>query len=175
MQRRRYLKSAIVGVSTVMIAGCTGEDDEPPEEEEEQEEQEQEDEEEQEQEDEEEQEQEDEEEQEQEEEEVDPDEALEDEDVESTRDGLEILEHEFYEDDFSGGVEGVVVNNTGEEIGYVEVGVVFYNEDGQRIDDSFTNTTDLGDGEEWVFDVLLIGADPEDVDDYNIAVTDSPF
>jgi len=184
MQRRRYLKSAIVGVSTVMIAGCTGEDDEPPEEEEEEEEEEQEDEEEQEEEEQEEEEQEEEEqeeeeqeeeEQEQEEEEVDPDEALEDEDVESTRDGLEILEHEFYEDDFSGGVEGVVVNNTGEEIGYVEVGVVFYNEDGQRIADSFTNTTDLGDGEEWVFDVLLIGADPEDVDDYNIAVTDSPF
>lgn len=106
---------------------------------------------------------------------IDSDEALEDDDVESTREGLEILEHEFYEEDFSAGVEGVVANNTGEDLDYVEVGVVFYNEDGQRLDDSFTNTTDMPDGEEWLFDVPLLGGDAEDVDDYSIAVTDSPF
>lgn len=108
-------------------------------------------------------------------EDIDSDEALEDEDIESTVDGLEILEHSFYEDDFEAGVEGIVANNTGDELSYVEVGVVFYNEDDQRISDSFTNTTDLTDGEEWVFDVPLLGADAEDVDSYNIAVTDSPF
>lgn len=106
---------------------------------------------------------------------VDPEEALEEEGVESTRDGLEILEHEFYQEDFSAGVEGTVRNDTGEELSYVEVGVVFYNADGQRIDDSFTNTEDLGDGEEWVFDVMFLGNDPEQVDDYNIVVTDEPF
>lgn len=86
-----------------------------------------------------------------------------------------MLEHEFYEEDYSAGVEGVVANNTGGELGYVEVGVVFYNSEGQRIDDSFTNTTDLPDGEEWVFDVMFLGDDAGEVDDYSIAATDSAF
>ena len=107
--------------------------------------------------------------------EIDSDEALEDEDIESTREGLELLEHEFYEDEFSGGVEGVVANNTGEELSYVEIGVVFYNDEEQRIDDSFTNTTDMNDGEEWVFDVMLISAEPDEVEEYSIAVSDNPF
>lgn len=107
--------------------------------------------------------------------EIDSDEALEDEDIESTREGLELLEHEFYEDEFSGGVEGVVANNTGEELSYVEIGVVFYNDEEQRIDDSFTNTTDMSDGEEWVFDVMLISAEPDEVEEYSIAVSDNPF
>jgi hypothetical protein len=114
------------------------------------------------------------EEEEDEEEDVDPDEALEDDDIESTVDGLEILEHELVEEEFSVAVEGVVANNTGDELGYVEVGVVAYNAEGQRIDDSFTNTTDLPDGEEWAFEVLLT-EDAEDIDEYSIAVTDSPF
>jgi hypothetical protein len=71
-------------------------------------------------------------------------------------------------------VEGVVANNTGDQLDYVEVGVVLYNEDDQRIGDSFTNTTDLPDGQEWVFEVLLT-EDAEDIADYTIAVTDSAF
>lgn len=160
MQRRKLIK--VIGATGAVgaIAGCTGDDQEEEEtgtaeasengdgEEEEENEEEQ---------------------------EIDSDEALEDENIESTREGLELLEHEFYEDDFSGGVEGVVANNTGEELSYVEVGVVFYNDDEQRIDDSFTNTSDLSDGEEWVFDVMLIGAEPDEVEEYSIAVSDSPF
>lgn len=107
-------------------------------------------------------------------EDADPDDALEDDDIESTVEGLEILEHELVEDEFSVSVEGVVANDTGDELGYVEVGAVFYNADGQRIGDSFTNTTDLPDGEEWVFEILTT-EDAEDIDDYSIAVTDSPF
>lgn len=57
---------------------------------------------------------------------------------------------------------------------YVEVGVVFYNEDGQRIDDSFTNASDLADGEEWVFEVMTT-EDADDIDDYDIVVTDEAF
>lgn len=107
--------------------------------------------------------------------EADAQDALESEDTESTVEGLEISEHELYTEEFEAGVEGVVVNNTGDELGYVEVGVVFYNSDGQRIDDSFTNTSDLPDGEEWAFDVMFLGDDPDDIDDYSIAVTDTPF
>ena len=104
----------------------------------------------------------------------DPEEVLEDEDTESTLDGLEILEHELVGDEFSASVEGVVANNTGDELDYVEVGVVLYNADGQRIDDSFTNTTDLPDGEEWAFEVMTM-EEMDEIDDYTIAVTDSPF
>lgn len=107
-------------------------------------------------------------------EDADAEEVLEDEDQESAVEGLEILEHELVEDEFSAQIEGVVANNTGDELGYVEVGVVLYNADDQRIGDSFTNTTDLPDGEEWVFEVLLT-EDAEDIEDYTIAVTDSPF
>lgn len=107
-------------------------------------------------------------------EDVDPDDALENDDIESTVEGLEILEHELVEDEFSVSVEGVVANNTGDELSYVEVGAVFYNADGQRVGDSFTNTTDLPDGQEWVFEILTT-EDAEDIDDYSIAVTDSPF
>lgn len=108
------------------------------------------------------------------EEDADADEVLEDEDQESAVEGLEILEHDLVEDDFSVQVEGVVANNTGDELDYVEVGVVLYNADDQRIGDSFTNTTDLPDGQEWVFEVLLT-EDAEDIDHYTIAVTDSAF
>ena len=162
MRRRKLVK--VIGVTGAIgaIAGCTGEDDDDEgaveasengdEEETEESDDDTED-----------------------DEQIDQDEALEDENIESTRDGLELLEHELYEDDFSGGVEGVVVNNTGEELSYVEVGVVFYNEDEQRVDDSFTNTTDLPDGEEWVFDVMMLGTEPDEVADYSIAVSDSAF
>ncbi|MFC6906249.1 FxLYD domain-containing protein [Halalkalicoccus tibetensis] len=109
-----------------------------------------------------------------EEDDIDPEEALEDEDTESTVEGLELVEHELVSDEFSAQVEGVVANETGEELGYVEVGVVLYNEEEQRIGDSFTNTTDLPDGQEWAFEVLLT-EDADDIDDYDITVTDSAF
>lgn len=96
------------------------------------------------------------------------------EDAESTVEGLEILEHELVEDDFGATIEGVVVNDTGRELSYVEVGVVLYNAEGQRINDSFTNTTDLPDGEEWAFEIMLT-EDVSEIDDYTIGVTDSPF
>jgi hypothetical protein len=107
--------------------------------------------------------------------EIDAQEALESEDTDSTVEGLEITEHDLYDEEFSAGVKGVVANNTGNTLDYVEVGVVFYNSEGQRIDDMFTNTTDLPDGEEWLFDVMFLGDDPNDIDEYSIAVTDSPF
>lgn len=102
------------------------------------------------------------------------DEVLADEDQESTVEGLEITEHELVEGDFGVSVEGVVINDTGRTLEYVEVGVVLYNADGQRIGNSFTNTTDLPDGEEWAVEVLL-AEDAEDIEEYTIAVTDSPF
>lgn len=179
MRRRKFLV-ATGAATTTLMAGCTSEDDdddttgeaEAAEEEESDESDEAEDGDEEE--NGEDEDDEDDEDNEEDEEDVDPDDALEDDDIESTVEGLEILEHELVEDDFGVSVEGVVANNTGDELSYVEVGAVFYNSDGQRIGDSFTNTTDLPDGQEWVFEILTT-EDAEDIDDYSIAVTDSPF
>lgn len=41
----------------------------------------------------------------------------------SSGSGLEIVEHQFYEDQFQAGVEGIVANNTGDALDYVEVKV----------------------------------------------------
>lgn len=107
-------------------------------------------------------------------EEVDPDEAL-DEGVEEPVDGLEFVEHELIEDDIGNArVEGIVANNTGDELDYVEVGVELLDDENRRIDDSFTNTTDLADGQEWVFEVMTT-TEYDEVADYNITVVDSPF
>lgn len=167
MDRRKFLLTTGIATTT-LLAGCTGDDEE------EDDEAELDDAEAEAAEDEEENGEEGDEDGEDEEDEIDPEEALEDEDTESTVEGLELLEHELVSDDFSAQVEGVVANNTGDELDYVEVGVVLYNEEGQRIGDSFTNTTDLPDGQEWAFEVLLT-EDADDIDDYDIAVTDSAF
>ena len=89
--------------------------------------------------------------------------------------GLEIVEHQFYEEEFQAGVEGIVANNTGNTLDYVEVKAWFYDEDGTQIDDSLDNTENLEDGQQWAFDVILLQAEPEEVADYEIEVSDSPF
>lgn len=96
-------------------------------------------------------------------------------DREDDRSGLEIVEHQFYEDEFQAGVEGIVANNTGDTLDYVEVKGWFYNDEGTQIDDSMDNTENLEDGQEWAFDVMLLQADPEEVADYELEASDSPF
>lgn len=87
--------------------------------------------------------------------------------------GLEILSHEFVEDDYSAAIEGAVANNSGDRQNYLEVSARVYNADGQQLDTYFTNTTDLDDGVEWAFEVMVL--DYEEVEDYDIRVSDSPF
>ena len=90
-------------------------------------------------------------------------------------DGLEITEHEFYEEDFQAGVRGIVQNNTGETLDYVEVKAWFYDDEGVQIDDSLDNTENLQEGGEWRFEVMLLSAEPGDVADYEVEASDSPF
>lgn len=90
-------------------------------------------------------------------------------------DGLEILEHEWYEDEFSGGVKGIVQNNTGEVLDYVAVEASFFDEEGVKLEDGLDNTTDLDAGTKWRFDAMYLGSDPSEVADYEIKVSDSPF
>lgn len=70
--------------------------------------------------------------------------------------GLAITEHELVEDDFSVTVTGVVSNETGEDLGPVEVGAVFYDADGEAIDDAVVRTAELADGEEWAFELMSV-------------------
>lgn len=93
----------------------------------------------------------------------------------STKPKLELLEHEWYEEEFSAGVEGTVVNNSDSEVSYVGVQVKFVNDEGTRIGESLDNTTELGGGTKWAFDAMFTGTEPEKVSDYNIEVSDSSF
>jgi len=88
--------------------------------------------------------------------------------------GLVIEEHELVEDDFSVQIEGILLNDTGEEQSYIEIRSTVYDEDGVRIDDFFTNTTDVPDGERWRFEVAVL-EDAEDVADYELEASTSPF
>ncbi|WP_049915277.1 FxLYD domain-containing protein [Natrialba taiwanensis] len=67
-------------------------------------------------------------------------------------------------------VEGTVKNNTDELIDYVEVSVRAYNDDDQQIDTYMANTTELGGGKEWPFEVSLYDVEESDVADYDIAI-----
>jgi len=88
--------------------------------------------------------------------------------------GLVIEEHELVEDDFSVQIEGILLNDTGEEQSYVEVKSSVYDEDDVRIDDFFTNTTDLPQGEKWRFEIPVT-VDAEEVDRYELEASTSAF
>ncbi|WP_394741582.1 FxLYD domain-containing protein [Natronococcus roseus] len=81
--------------------------------------------------------------------------------------GLVIEEHELVEDDLSGSVEGLVVNESGEDVRSVQVGIVFHDADGERIDEATTSTSELADEEEWSFSVMTL---EEEVASYAIGV-----
>ena len=87
--------------------------------------------------------------------------------------GLVIEEHEYSEDEFSGSVEGIVENTTDEQKDYVEVRVRAYDADGNQLDNYLDNTTDLQAGGTWAFEVMIL--DYEDMEEYDIQVSDSPF
>lgn len=87
---------------------------------------------------------------------------------------LEIVEDEFYEEDFSAGVKGTVKNNSDSEIGYVGVQAEFLDSEGTRVGEGMDNTTDLAAGQEWAFDCMAT-TEASKIDDYKIEVSDSPF
>lgn len=71
----------------------------------------------------------------------------------------EIVEHSAYEDEFESGVEGVVQNNTDEAIEYLEIEAKFFDEEGTRVGDNFTNVEDLGANKKWQFELMFLGDD----------------
>ncbi|PSQ43805.1 hypothetical protein BRD17_05385 [Halobacteriales archaeon SW_7_68_16] len=84
---------------------------------------------------------------------------------------VELLNHEFYEEEFSAGVRGTAVNNTDSELSYVEAEAVFLDESGTQIGDGLDNVNDLAAGREWEFDCGFFGDDASRIAEYEIEVS----
>ncbi|WP_330630259.1 FxLYD domain-containing protein [Halocatena halophila] len=83
---------------------------------------------------------------------------------------LELLEHNFFTNDYSAGVRGTIVNNADTMIDYAEIKIHYRDADDELIGDGMANTTDLGAGEEWLFKTLFNGDDPAAVDSYDVKI-----
>lgn len=81
---------------------------------------------------------------------------------------VEILSHQWFEEEYSAGVKGTAKNVSDETLDYVEVSVVFLDDDGAQLDSNFTNTTDLAAGRKWKFEVQYFG-DANEVSNYEIS------
>jgi hypothetical protein len=85
---------------------------------------------------------------------------------------VELLNHEFYREQFSSGVRGTAVNNTDSELNYVEATAAFLDNDGTQIADGLDNVSGLAAGREWEFDCVFLGTDAERVARYEIEVSE---
>lgn len=88
---------------------------------------------------------------------------------------VEVLTHEWYEEEYSAGVQGEIENVSGETLSYVEVSVYFLDSEGRQIGDSLANTSDLAPGRVWAFDVMYLGSDADQVENYEIETDVSNF
>jgi len=85
---------------------------------------------------------------------------------------IEILEHSFYQEEFSSGVRGTAVNNTDSELSYVEANATFLDANGTQIGEGLDNVSDLAAGREWEFDCMFLGEDPSRIEEYEIEVSE---
>ena len=78
-----------------------------------------------------------------------------------------IHDYEWSEDSLGATLSGTAENTSGEEQSYIEIGVVVFDGDGTRIDDWFTNITDVPAGQEFTWEInLTTGLD--EFEDYEI-------
>ncbi|MDQ2052797.1 FxLYD domain-containing protein [Natronolimnohabitans sp. A-GB9] len=89
-------------------------------------------------------------------------------DSEPPVEGLRITELELLEDEYSTTVAGVIANGSGEDLVSVEVGAVFYDENGQRVDESVTTIGEMDEEEELGFEIMSLESDVVEVD---VAIT----
>jgi len=91
---------------------------------------------------------------------------------------IELLEHDYVVDEgeFTTDVyvEGRVANNADTMADYVEVTVRVYDSSGAQLESYIDNTSDLAANTDWVFEVNIF-EDPDDIDDYDVAVEDIRF
>ncbi|WP_455448765.1 FxLYD domain-containing protein [Natrinema thermotolerans] len=90
-------------------------------------------------------------------------------------DSLELVEHEFVlEDGYLGStVQGTVTNTGADRLQIVEVRTRIYNDAGNLLGRYLASTGDLGAGDAWEFQVVVLEA-PSDVADYDITVLGTP-
>lgn len=88
---------------------------------------------------------------------------------------LKLINHEFYEEEYSAGVKGEVKNISGKQLGYVGVQIKFLDGEGTRIGEGLANTTELPAGSKWAFDAPALVSEPDKIEDYKIEVGTTPF
>lgn len=88
---------------------------------------------------------------------------------------VEILTHEWYEEDFSAGVRGELENVSDETLSYVEISAYFLDSEGRQVGDSLANTSDLAPGRVWAFDIMFLGSDSGQVENYELETEVSDF
>lgn len=93
---------------------------------------------------------------------------------EAEGEGVEILEHEVVEPDIGSYIEihGKVQNNTGQEQDYIEIEGIFYNADEERVGDTWTNVTDVPDGEVVQFE-LTPTVESSEFEEYELSTSTS--
>lgn len=82
---------------------------------------------------------------------------------------VKIVEHGTYEEEFESGVEGKVENVTDSTLDYVEVEVKFFDAEGNRLGDNFTNVEDLAAGKTWQFKLMFL--EDGEFADYELTAT----
>jgi len=92
-----------------------------------------------------------------------------------SQDRVEILDHSFYQDDFSSGVRGTLENISDETLSYVQVNVYFLDADETRIGEGLDNASDLQAGRKWQFDAMFLGDNEEAIDSYEISAEVTNF
>lgn len=89
---------------------------------------------------------------------------------------IELLSHEWYdEDQFNRGVRGRIENVSDSTLDYVEVQVYFIDNEGVQFSESIDNVTDLSEGRVWEFDAMFLGDDPSRIDSYEIQTDYSDY
>lgn len=91
-------------------------------------------------------------------------------------DGLEFLEGDLQTSEDEATFNGRVENATGEEVGYVQATVKFYDADGNVMGSEWTNETDLPADTTWSFDLTWLDRRrASQVDDFEVFLADSPW
>ena len=70
----------------------------------------------------------------------------------------EITDLTVEESEYELDVVGVLKNNTGKKVRYIEINVPVYDADGNKVGECMTNVTDLGPDETWKFKAMFMGA-----------------
>ena len=99
-----------------------------------------------------------------------------DDDPPTAADDLVLEESEMRTTEDEVEIEGIIANETGDEVSYIEVIALIYDENCVVLGDEWTNETDVPAGESWAFDMTWLDRRrAEAAAAHRIVVTDSVF